>query len=102
MSSVYLETSFFSECCTIRSGEIARGRRATDNHRRPRAVAITRSGYAGLNATGVNPMSADSESKLDTSEETGVTDVRLVREKIAAQYNGDLRKHVSETDESAN
>ena len=29
MSSVYLETSFFSECCTIRIGEIARGRRAT-------------------------------------------------------------------------
>jgi len=25
---VYLETSFFSECCTIRTGEIARGRRA--------------------------------------------------------------------------
>lgn len=29
MLSVYLETSFFSECCTIRTGEIARGRRAT-------------------------------------------------------------------------
>jgi hypothetical protein len=29
VSSVYLETSFFSECCTIRTGEIARGRRAT-------------------------------------------------------------------------
>ncbi len=29
MSSVYLETSFFSECCTVRTGEIARGRRAT-------------------------------------------------------------------------
>jgi hypothetical protein len=29
MSSVYLETSFFSECCTIRTNEIARGRRAT-------------------------------------------------------------------------
>jgi hypothetical protein len=27
--SVYLETSFFSECCTIRTNEIARGRRAT-------------------------------------------------------------------------
>src|SRR3954467_906492 len=27
--SVYLETSFFSECCTIRTTEIARGRRAT-------------------------------------------------------------------------
>lgn len=29
MQSIYLETSFFSECCTIRTGEIARGRRAT-------------------------------------------------------------------------
>ena len=29
MSSVYLETSFFSECCTVRTSEIARGRRAT-------------------------------------------------------------------------
>jgi hypothetical protein len=29
MSGIYLETSFFSECCTIRTGEIARGRRAT-------------------------------------------------------------------------
>jgi hypothetical protein len=29
VSSVYLETSFFSECCTIRTSEIARGRRAT-------------------------------------------------------------------------
>jgi len=29
VSSVYLETSFFSECCTVRTSEIARGRRAT-------------------------------------------------------------------------
>lgn len=29
MSSIYLETSFFSECCTVRRSEIARGRRAT-------------------------------------------------------------------------
>lgn len=29
VSSVYLETSFFSECCTIRTSDIARGRRAT-------------------------------------------------------------------------
>ncbi len=29
MPSVYLETSFFSECCTIRTSDIARGRRAT-------------------------------------------------------------------------
>jgi len=28
VARVYLETSFFSECCTIRTGEIARGRRA--------------------------------------------------------------------------
>lgn len=26
---MYLETSFFSECCTIRTGDVARGRRAT-------------------------------------------------------------------------
>jgi len=26
---VYLETSFFNECCTIRTGDIDRGRRAT-------------------------------------------------------------------------
>jgi hypothetical protein len=29
VSSVNLETSFFSECCTIRTSEIARGGRAT-------------------------------------------------------------------------
>jgi hypothetical protein len=29
VAKVYLETSFFSECCTIRMGDIARGRRAT-------------------------------------------------------------------------
>jgi hypothetical protein len=29
MLKVYLETSFFSECCTIRNSDIARGRRAT-------------------------------------------------------------------------
>jgi hypothetical protein len=29
VATVYLETSFFSECCTIRTSEIARGRRAT-------------------------------------------------------------------------
>jgi hypothetical protein len=29
MFRVYLETSLFSECCTIRTSEIARGRRAT-------------------------------------------------------------------------
>jgi hypothetical protein len=29
VAAIYLETSFFSECCTIRKGPIARGRRAT-------------------------------------------------------------------------
>jgi predicted nucleic acid-binding protein len=29
LAKVYLETSFFSECCTVRTGDIARGRRAT-------------------------------------------------------------------------
>jgi hypothetical protein len=42
---------------------------------------------------------ADSQNKTDPSEETGVTDVRLVREKIAAQYHGDLREHIAQTDE---
>jgi hypothetical protein len=42
---------------------------------------------------------ADSQNKTDPSEETGVADVRLVREKIAAQYHGDLRKHIAQTDE---
>lgn len=42
-------------------------------------------------------MSVDSQSKADPSEETGVSDVRRVREKIAAQYHGDLRKHIVET-----
>jgi hypothetical protein len=41
---------------------------------------------------------ADSEKKTDASEETGVADVRLVREKIAAQYHGDLREHITQTD----
>ena len=44
-------------------------------------------------------MSADSQSKIDPSEDTGVADVRAVREKIAAQYDGDLRKHVAETEQ---
>jgi hypothetical protein len=44
-------------------------------------------------------MSADSQSKIDPSEDTGVADVRAVRNKIAARYNGDLRKHVAETDQ---
>ena len=43
-------------------------------------------------------MSADSQNKTDPSEETGVADVRRVREKIAAQYHGDLREHIADTD----
>lgn len=31
-------------------------------------------------------------------DHTGVDDVRLVRQKIADQYDGDLRKHVAETE----
>jgi len=42
-------------------------------------------------------MSADSQNKTDPSEETGVADVRRVREKIAAQYHGDLRQHIADT-----
>ena len=42
-------------------------------------------------------MSADSQNKTDPSEETGVADVRRVREKIAAQYHGDLREHIADT-----
>jgi len=42
-------------------------------------------------------MSADSQNKTDPSEDTGVAEVRVVRNKIAAQYNGDLRKHVADT-----
>jgi hypothetical protein len=43
-------------------------------------------------------MSAESRNKSDPSEETGVADVRRVREKIAAQYHGDLREHIADTD----
>jgi hypothetical protein len=43
-------------------------------------------------------MSTPSQDKNDPSEETGVADVRIVRDKIAALYHGDLRKHVAETD----
>ena len=44
-------------------------------------------------------MSVDPQNKTDPSEETGVADVRRVREKIAARYHGDLREHIAETDE---
>jgi hypothetical protein len=43
-------------------------------------------------------MSADPRSKVEPSDDTGVADVRIVREKIAAQYNGDLRKQAADTD----
>jgi hypothetical protein len=43
-------------------------------------------------------MSATSPTNPDPGEDTGVADVRVVREKIAAQYKGDLRKHAAETD----
>jgi hypothetical protein len=42
-------------------------------------------------------MSSEKRNKIDTVEDSGVSDVRLVREKIAAQYQGDLRKHIAET-----
>jgi hypothetical protein len=31
------------------------------------------------------------------SEDTGVADVRAVREKISARYKGDLRRHAADT-----
>jgi hypothetical protein len=40
-----------------------------------------------------------SKKKIDPSEDTGVADVRRVREKIAAQYHSDLRRHVAETEQ---
>lgn len=40
-------------------------------------------------------MSADSRV---LSEETGVADVRVVRDRIASLYSGDLRRHAAETD----
>lgn len=64
MASVYLETSFFSECCTIRT---------VDWH----------GGYTN--------------QPPDPSGDTGVADVRRVREKIAAEHHGDLREHVAAT-----
>jgi len=38
-----------------------------------------------------------SKNKPEPAEDTGVADVRLVREKIAAQYNGDIKMHVAQT-----
>ena len=42
-------------------------------------------------------MSRPSHEKIDPTEETGVADVRRVREKIAGQYKGNLRKHIEDT-----
>jgi len=42
-------------------------------------------------------MNSPAQNQSDALQETGVTDVRRVREKIAAQYNGDLKKHVADT-----
>jgi len=42
-------------------------------------------------------MSADSQNKTGPSEETEGADMRRVREKIAAQYHGDLREHIADT-----
>ena len=39
-----------------------------------------------------------SQDKIDSAEQSGVADVRHVREKIAAQYGGDLRRHVADTE----
>jgi len=42
-------------------------------------------------------MSQPLKNKVQSAEDTGVADVRLVREKIAAQYHGDLKLHVAQT-----
>ena len=41
-------------------------------------------------------MNAEKDT-AEPSENTGVADVRQIRENIAAQYGGDLRKHIAET-----
>lgn len=41
----------------------------------------------------------NSQEQTESHEKTGVDDVRLVRERIAAQYKGDLRKHIADTDQ---
>lgn len=43
-------------------------------------------------------MNNQPEKKIDAFEDSGVADVRFVREKIAAQYHGDLRKHQADTE----
>ncbi len=42
-------------------------------------------------------MTADLRKTPDPAADTGVADVRAVREKIAAQYDGDLRTHAADT-----
>lgn len=42
-------------------------------------------------------MSTESLDNLDPSQNTGVADVRAVRDQIAAQHRGDLRNHAAET-----
>lgn len=44
-------------------------------------------------------MSEPSQQIVDRSEDTGVADVRHVRQRIAAKYNGDLRKHIADTNQ---
>jgi hypothetical protein len=43
-------------------------------------------------------MSAAPQNRIDPTDDTGVADVRRVREKIASRYKGDFHKHVAETD----
>lgn len=43
-------------------------------------------------------MSAHPGKKTDPADDSGVADVRAVREKIAARYDGNLRTHVADTD----
>jgi hypothetical protein len=42
-------------------------------------------------------LTPDPQKKL-VAGDSGVADVRAVREKIAAQYQGDLRQHAADTD----
>jgi hypothetical protein len=43
-------------------------------------------------------MSESNDNTIDAGEDSGVTDVRRVRATIAAQYGGDLRRHVADTE----
>jgi hypothetical protein len=105
MSSVYLETSFFSECCTIRTGDIARGRRASsllwwqnDAHRYELFISneVVRE-LSSLEFSWRLPMNPNDPKP----EETGVADVRRVREAIARQHKGNLADHVAESNRIA-